>query len=291
MSGFSNYHLARPPRNIPLLLRGQLLFGGFINQFGWLWLGFTMIFLWVFGALTSLNGLYFLLSETETAPGVVTEIRGTNASENETPVYAIHYAFRVERLETDLLGHSYTTGRQFSSNEPVTIEYVSTNPEISRIQGTRIGTFSPWILCLISIFPAVGIGMIGSGLISGLRANRLLTNGQVALGRLVDKSPTNTRINDQTVYKLTFNFTADDGRQYQAFAHSHQPYSLEDEEQEQLLYDPRSPSRAVLLDNLPGQPTIDEFGTISADAGRSTLVFILPLIVIVTNGIALMMSL
>ncbi|MCB0193388.1 MAG: hypothetical protein KDJ65_15685 [Anaerolineae bacterium] len=261
-----------------------------MNQFGWFWLGFTMIFFWIFGALTSINGIYFLISDTETAPGIVTEIKSTSASENETPVYATHYAFRVERLEMEMLGHSYTTGRRFSPNENVTIEYIRDNPEISRIQGTRTGTFSPWVFCFIGLFPAVGIAFVTTGLVSGWRANHLLTHGKVALGRLVDKSPTNTRINDKPVYKLTFAFTADDGRTHHTIARSHQPYSLEDEEEEQLLYDPHRPSRAVLLDNLPGQPTIDETGLIAADYRHSMLVFLLPLIVLATNGIALILA-
>ena len=98
--------------------------------------------------------------------------------------------------------------------------------------------------------------------------------------------PTNTRINNQTVYKLTFEFTTDDGRRYEATARSHRPFVLEDEPQEQLLYDPYNPKKAVLLDSLPGEPDIDEWGNIQvANIGRSIRSLILPVAVVVINGL------
>lgn len=286
MSKIAPYQLNLPPRQIPWLLRGQLLFGGFANQFGWFWLSITMFFFWIFGAMTSLNGLYFLWGATETVPGIVTKLEQTGASENDMPIYATYYAFRVERLETNILGHSYTTGQHFSLDQTVTVEYLRDNPNISRIQGTRSGTFSPWVFCLVGLFPGIGLAFVGFGLISGLRASRLLCHGKIAQGRLIEKSPTNTRINDQRVYKLTFAFIADDGRQYQAIARSHQPGPLEDEDQEQLLYDPHHPTRAVLLDNLPGAPSFDESGYLSVDSGRCLRSLLLPAIALMIHSLA-----
>lgn len=281
MSPNNPYSLALPPRSVPWPIRGQLLFGGFFSQFGWLWLGFTLIFMWVFGGLTGINDLNFLIRNTATASGTITSIESTSTSENETPVYANHFTFRVERLEAEFRGVSYTTGRQFQVGETVAVEYVDGNPDISRIQNTRSGTFSLWVSCLVGIFPAIGFVFVGIGLSSGFKANRLLTHGKVALGTLIDKSPTNTRINNQTVYKLTFEFTADDGQPYQATAKSHTPYLLEDEVTEQLVYDPYRPTRAVLLDSLPGEPDIDEFGNLHvADMGRSIRTLILPAVVL-----------
>ncbi len=278
------YAISGPPRKVPWPIRGQMLFGGFFNQFGWLWLGFTMLFIWVFGTSTSLNGLYFLVSAVDTAPGVVTTVGSTGASENDEPVYANHYSFRVERLEQVFYGISYTTGHSFSEGEAVTIEYIGFKPAVSRIAGTRSGTFSPWVLCIVGIFPLVGLVIIGFGLKSGFNANRLLSQGRLAWGTLTNKQRTNTRINNQTVFQLTFTFTTTEGRQYKATANSHQPYVLEDEPREQLLYDPHQPTNAVLLDALPGEPDIDESGNLHvANIGRSLRSLILPTVVIVIN--------
>ena len=62
---------------------------------------------------------------------------------------------------------------------------------------------------------------------------------------------TNTKINKQTVYKLFFEFTANDGKTYQVVAKTHKTHRLLDEELEALVYDPANPSNAVVLDALP----------------------------------------
>ena len=280
------YGLASPPRYVPWPVRAQVQFGGFLNFFGWLWFGFSMLFVWSFGLFTSFNDSYFWFISPDTAPGVITAVESTSASENDVPVYANHFNFRVERLETEFQGLSYTTGQNFSVGDTVEIEYLPELPNVARIQNSRSGIFSLWVLCLIGIFPLVGLGMIVPGMYLGFKGNRLLKQGKVGLGRLVAKEPTNTRFNDQTVYKLTFEFIADDGQTYQATARSHTPYNLEDEAEEQLVYDPHNPTNAVLLDNLPGEPDIDEFGNIQvADYGRSIRSLILPTLVIMIHGI------
>ncbi len=54
---------------------------------------------------------------------------------------------------------------------------------------------------------------------------------------------------------------------------------------EPLLYDPGAPSRAVLLDELPGNPRIDENGQIRLDSPAKTLLaLIVPSVVIIGHG-------
>ena len=287
MSTHTPHNLAAPPRKVPLPLRGQVLFGGFLSQFGWLWFGFSMIFVWAFGSLTSISGLYFTLGSPEIASGVISAVEDTNASENDTTVYANHYTFRVEQLEAEYQGVSYTTGQRFSVGETIEIEYLDGNPDVSRIQGTRSGVFDPWVLLVVGIFPLIGLIFIVLSLILGFKANYLLAYGNVGLGILRTKEPTNTTVNGQRVYKLTFEFFADDGIVYEATAISHASNLLEDEFEEQLLYHPTKPSYAVLVDNLPGSPDIDEFGDIQvANLGRSFRSLILPAFVLIGNGLA-----
>ncbi len=283
---FNRYQLAMPPRSVPLAVQLQAVFGGFSSQFGWLFFGFGMIFVWVFGLSTALSSVPFWLGNVETAPGVIAAVQGTGASENEQPVMANQYVFRVEKLEREYRGESYTTGSSYSVGDEVTIEYVADNPENSRIAGTRTGFFGTWVLCFVSIFPLVGLGFIGVSLRQGFRGIRLLKNGKIAEGRLSDKSPTNTRINEQPVYQLTFEFIADDGMPYQAIARSHQPANLQDEALEQLVYDPANPKNAVLVDNLPGSPDIDETGQIYSHVSPFGLVLplILPAVVVLVHG-------
>ena len=41
--------LVPPPREVPTGLRLMVLFGGALTQFGWVFFGFGMIFVWAFG--------------------------------------------------------------------------------------------------------------------------------------------------------------------------------------------------------------------------------------------------
>lgn len=281
----STYQLAQPPRDVPWPIRVRVWFGGALSQFGWLFFGFGMIFCWVFGLLADVGSVAFLAGRLDTAPGVISDITGTGASENEQPVFANHFVFRVEREETEYRGVSYTTGRRFSVGDEVTVEYLRRDPAWSRIEGTRTGEFSVWVLCFVSIFPLVGLSFILNGFFRGITGSRLLIHGNVAEGRLIRKEPTNTRINKKTVYKLTFEFTANDGQRYEAVAKNHLTYPLEDEEQEQIVYDPANPRRAVLVDNLPGDPDIDEWGHITlTKPGSSLAVLILPALTLMIHG-------
>jgi hypothetical protein len=285
----NRYQLAQPPRPVPWPVQAQVLLGGFSNQFGWLFFGFGMIFVWLFGGVTLLNGVYFWVGGMETASGIIADVRSTNTSENDVPVFANQYLFRVERLEQELRGTSYTTGRKFSVGDNVTIEYVTHNPEISRIQSTRTSLMSSWGLCVACIFPLVGLAFIFGGMSAGVRGVRLLGHGKVVDGVLVSKEATNTSINDRTVYKLTFEFNSENGQTYQAIARSHIPENLQDEAREQILYSPANPHYAVLVDNLPGNPDIDEFGQIYVtNAGQGLLVLVLPLLVIAVHGTILL---
>ncbi len=280
-----NYGLALPPRSVPVPVLVQVLLGGFGNQFGWLFFGFGMIFVWAFGAFASLTPVYFWLSRVETAPGVVAEVHSTHASENDVTVYTNQYVFRVERLEAEFRGESYTTGRKFSVGDPVMVEYLSRSPQTSRIQGERSSLFAPWVLCFVGIFPAVGLAFIAVNMQRGVKGSQLLRYGKLTGGKLIDKRPTNTRINEQMVYKLTFEFVADDGQRHTVTANSHQPENLEDETLEKVLYNPYNPKSAVVVDNLPGAPAIDEFGQIqSAGLFKSMAALILPALTLLGHG-------
>jgi hypothetical protein len=285
MSGYYHYDLALPPRQVPWLVRNQVLFGGFMPQFGWVFLGFGLIFVWIFGLNADLSGILFSLSERETAQGMVLRIEATNATINDTQVYGNTYSFRVESLETEYQGVSYSTGRQLEPGWPVTVEYIESDPNVSRIHGMRRAMFAWPVLCIVLLFPLIGLFFIVFGLKKGVKANRLLAQGKIALGALKSKEPTNIRVNERPVYKLVFEFIAADGGRYEIVSKTSLPDRLEDESEERLLYDPDNPAYAVMLDNLPGSPDIDELGRIRAGSFlRGMLPLLLPALTLLVHG-------
>ncbi|MGH8567918.1 MAG: DUF3592 domain-containing protein [Gammaproteobacteria bacterium] len=255
----AHFPLAPPPRPVPFLLRAQVLFGGVFSIIGWIFFSFGMIFAVVFGSLADLTSWYHFRGPLATAGGTLLEVTETSASENKTRIYAYKYSFRAEGANYE--GVSYLPGRQHEPGEQVTLEYVEGNPSLSRIRGMRRAEFGPWVLFVL-IFPGLGFIFILVSLRGGLKANRLLRNGKLAWGELVSKEPTSTRINNRTVFKLTFDFQPEEGGHAQAVARSHEPEKLQDEQRERLLYDPFHPETAVLLDALPASPAIDMTGNL-----------------------------
>jgi len=126
---------------------------------------------------------------------------------------------------------------------------------------------------------------------SGFKAIRLLKYGKIGMGTLKSKEPTGTRINNQTVYKLTFEFTAEDANKYEAIVKTHRPAVLEDNAQERLLYDELNPPYSVMLDSLPGAPDIDETNSIRVRSYLTgLLVLIIPSVTFIGHGIYFFMK-
>lgn len=293
-----------PPRHVPVSVRLRLLLGGFLNQFGWLFGGFGLVFVWIFGGTAALHDLAFFRGELATTDGVITAVVDARMSINEQPVHRFEYEYSVD-------GEPYTGATKgfegaYAEGANIIAEYVIADPGRSRIQGLSLGGGLMFLLPMI--FPLVGFGMVAYGLYRGLRGGRLLRNGKLATGELVSVEPTNTKINEQTVYKYTFRFRADDGREYEAIGKTHDSTRFEgeaegdvgsdvmefsDEEEgeqeehvirEPLLYIPENPADSVLLDSLPGSPRIGDDGEITGSVFKLLPLLILPGLVFAGHG-------
>ena len=150
--------------------------------------------------------------------------------------------------------------------------------------------FGP-VATIAIIFPIIGMGFLYSGVRYGLKANRLLSQGRIAFGKLTSSESTGASINNRPVLKLTFNFRAEDGLDYDVTAKTHEPEDLRDEVEEALLYDSNNPSYAVLLDDLPGSTEFDFSGHLVPASLKETIkVLILPVLSICGNGIYLLLT-
>jgi hypothetical protein len=275
-----------PPRAVPVCTRLTVLFGGILQQLGWAFLGFGMIFFYVFGLQADLSGLWMGLLDTRQTTGVVTAVEETNASENDSPVYAVRYHFtaangsRVEAM-------AYSTGYSPESGQRVRVEYLPSDPKVARVEGMRRTTFGPAAI-LVVIFPLVGASLAFFGLFEGFRASRLLGIGRLAFGKLTSTAGTNTTINNRQVMAMTFSFRAHDGATYDVTSKTSTPENLEDQEEELILYDPDDPTRGAALDALPGNLQIDQSGTIRLGRPLACLTtLIVPGLTIVGHGLYL----
>jgi hypothetical protein len=64
-------NLAGPPRDVPLSVRLRVLLGGFLNQFGWFFFGFGLVFVWAFTVNADLTSWYRFRGHLDTAQGKV----------------------------------------------------------------------------------------------------------------------------------------------------------------------------------------------------------------------------
>lgn len=279
--------LTNQPRQVPWSTRLTALFGSGLQSFGWLFFGFGMIFVFVFVGSVDVSSFFKFRGTLENAEGVILSSEKTNYSEGGsgrrsgtrrkgTPIYRHDYTYEVNGVTQQ--GVSYSKGGALAVGQKVKIEFPQGQPATSRIQGMRTAPFGPGVLFVL-IFPLAGLGMVVPGLFSGWRNLVLLTRGELARGRLIEKKKTNTQINKQYVYKLTFQYTDQFGQNHQVETKTHRPEKLEDDTEERLLYDPLRPSRATFVDTLPGAPMVSEEGNVAGVRIKYLLGAILPPII------------
>ena len=269
-------------RELSSFLKINILFGGAFNQIGWLIFGFALIFFWAFALNADLNFIWFAAVEKGQTRGVITESISTNAAENHSYIYANHYTFRAQG--NSYKGVSYDTGGSKEKGEPVSVEYSTDNPEMSRIVGMRMATFPAWTI-LVVIFPLGGIALLTVGIRKSLKSIELLQMGKLGYGILKDKTDTGGKVNNKPVYKYTFEFIAEDGKSYTVSESTHLEKILEDDEKESLLYNPFNPSYAVIVDSLPASVKIDEMDRIQITKPLRWVILILPVFTVLTHGL------
>lgn len=169
----------------------------------------------------------------------------TNVTVNDEPIFAYYFSYSVN--EQSYQGVSYDYSGKLEKEAIVDVEYRANRPAQARIKGmdeSPTGHWLMWIFALVSLVPL-------SILFWGFRQNQkylyLLKKGGMAQGTYLRSTPTNTSINEQTVYKYEFSFEVN-GKTYTATCKTHLYDRVEDEETETILYDPRDPSYNMVSD-------------------------------------------
>ena len=283
----TSLRFASPPRAVPFSLSLLTSLNGAV-QVGFAVLGFSSIFFWVFAANADFSSLTFKAAHGRVT-GTVTRVVDTSASQNRSRIHANHYEYSVAGKSFE--GVSYSSGGDsVQQGDRVLVEYFENDPQTSRIAGQRRKMFSGGAAFVV-IFPLIGLGFIWGGVRWGNRRARLLRDGVFTTGVLKSKRPTNTRVNNRTVYVLEFEFTARDGRRCTAKARTSMTERLTDEREEPLLYNPEKPEDAVMLDEASSRPRFDETGALVARPVAALFAMVVPALVIAANTLVLLMKL
>lgn len=267
-------------RDIPFKIKILSLFQGFSSQFGWLFFGFGMIFVWFFAFNADLSSI-FPEKYSSKSTGYVIDSIPTSMSENNRRIFKITFRFRDNHGEEHISSSFSKISIPYNKN--VRVIYNSENPKKSKIMGARTKPFGPLVLFVL-IFPITGLIFIVFSIKHGFKINRLLRYGAVATGILQNMKSTNTRINNQTVYKFTFLFKDRSGQEHVLTQRTHLRHLLTNSKEKRLLYLPGLPEYGVMMDTIPGNIRINFNGRIEFEIKKPFFaLFIAPIIAIVSN--------
>lgn len=237
------------PRPLTASLKRGIFFSHPMAWFGIPFFFGGILFFLVFASSVDFTSPFVFSSHNPRTEGRLVAKSPTGASSNKQRIY--EYAYRYQVGAASFEGISFDTDSGDVEGSPVTVLYLARDPGTSHLEGMGRAPFGLHVALLIAIFPAIGLAMLMFALRRYRQARHLVQNGVLTTGQVVRKVATSTKINDQTVYKVFFQFRSRDGRLHEACVSTHEPDKLGDEAQEPLVYDAARPGEAILLDTLP----------------------------------------
>jgi len=275
------FRIMAPPRSVPFSCRLAVMLNAGV-QIGFFVLAFSTPFFWLFVANVDLPSLTFR-GERMRTNGAVTAVVRTNASQNKTHIWALHYGYSVAARQYE--GVSYASGDQdLESGSVVIVEYLERDPAQSRIEGTRRGMFGPSVL-IVLIFPLIGLGITIASLRYGVRKSALLCGGVTVTAKYKETRPTNMTVNKRPVFEVIHEYRTLEGELREASTSTTDVDSITDDAEEVLLYDPARRDSGVPVDSLTPLPELDEAGGFKGNVMGALRRLLFPAAVIAGNAI------
>ncbi len=236
---------------IPLRIRLLHNFGRSSFNIGFLFALIGLAFVVYFSF--ELNWKIILADKTDfkTASAVITEFQETQYTIDENPLFEYHYRYSVAGMEPNS-GSFLEYAGSYRTGQEIQIEYLIKAPEVSRFAGKDRRNYDK-VMFLAGIGGLlVGFSFLYPSCRKTRRERKILMAGLPSKGKLIHAEPTNLKFNEQTVYNLTYEYATLQNQSQKLSVRSHMIRNLSEEYTENLIYDPRKPSRAVIVDTLPG---------------------------------------
>ena len=277
------YPRQQPPRHLSLYSQAVLLCSGLYSTIGWIFLGFGMIFFWIF---TYNSAAMLWLSpkvDWEHAQGIIVKIANTNAYENEEDIYSLNYTYFANGQKHT--GKGYMMDDDLLEGDEIAIQFNPKNVVHSKLTNGRQKMFSAWTI-IILIFPLVGLGMLFYGIKANYKALKLIKTGSFSTGQMLSKEPTGGHVSinevDYPIYKYEFQFFAK-GRDRIAECKTYKTHLVEDEVEEFILYDYVEPSVNVVYDAIPNAPDFDRLGQMKQVSFKKAYFLIAPILTLLIH--------
>lgn len=274
-----NTYLNPAPRKLDIFAIVSIFFEGTLKQFFWLFFGFGSLLFWIIGSQADMSFLFYY-GDIERSDGIIQHIEQTNYYSNDEAVYKYFYSFTDKEgvFREDV---SYSTSDYLDVETSVTVEYPEGKPYLSRIKGFRRSPFGPFGIIII-IFPGIALVFLYFSIRKSFKRLKLLKNGELAFGVLKRREATNTRINNKTVYKLTFQFLTKNDENIRFIEKTHRTDLIKDNDDEPIIYNSLNPKEAVHF-YLINTIMIYNGRFVSKSSVTALLSLIIPLLVIVEN--------
>ena len=145
-----------------------------------------------------------------------------------------------------MYGNSFTSIYYYDIDEQVDIEYVVSNPDISRIVGTSdnreyssmIGLIVMLVMPLLAIFPYRKLKKL----------ELILSDAIIAKAEWHATKETPVEVNEETLYKIIYTFSVD-AKQYEINKRSTTPARYEKDVQ--VIYSKANPAKNMFAEKLP----------------------------------------
>ncbi len=286
-------HLTSPlPRRLPFQVYPLALFDSAFALFGWFFFAFSFPMFWfIFSRSPLFDAPHFLGPLARTSGAVISSTDTGTVSNNET-VYAVKFRYTPQGGEEPLVGTAYTSGDRAATGQTVSVEYRTDHPAYARVQGMRTAEMDDIVILFAAIFPLVGLGLMLTKIIPGLRGLALLRRGLPARATITMVDKSDIKVNHRRLLWIYFRFVTPDGRKGHLRHLSGDPKSdwlfFKENEgvdperfPEVILYDPVNLNRAVLPAGVATGLTADMQGNLSGGrVGKAIAVSLLPLLVL-----------
>ncbi|MCK4748237.1 MAG: DUF3592 domain-containing protein [Bacteroidales bacterium] len=235
---------------IPLRIRLLHNFGRSSFNIGFLFTVIGLAFVIYFSF--ELNWKILLAGKNDLTPAVayITDYHETQYSINDQFLFEYHYKYSVDSKNSGS-GSFLEYPECYETGQEIQIEYLKNSPGVSRISGKDRSNFDQIMFLAGVVGLLAGFFFLYPSCRKTRRERKILMAGMPASGKLIHAEPTNLKVNDQTVYKLIYEYSTGNNKSQKFSVRSHMIRNLSDEHSEKLIYDPRIPSRAVIIDTLP----------------------------------------
>lgn len=274
--------LEEPPRGLSLFTRLSLPFMGWNCQLGWLLTGLTILGLAYGLSNSDLRDIFRSESDWLATEGQLLEIESIGGRLSRSKVYGYSFSYRVAGQKLYAQAFFESKLRYDSLPQSVSVEYLASNPKRARIEGLRAERYNTrigFLMLLGGLIPLFLFSLTLNEHRRNLKILRLYRFGLFTRGVLQGKEELGLTVQKKQVYCYTFTFLDEQGQEHKAYSKTANGASIEDEEEEIILYNKQNPEEHILFDEVLSGLDIAPDGHLSQAPGTYIFYFCIPLAV------------